>query len=785
MSSTLFVRNLPATASSDRLVEIFSEIGPVKHGFVVKEKGSETCRGFGYVTFSMLEDTQKALKVVKDYNGQRIRLTLANKKQHDKKKGEPQKSDPKEQKPKTLKKSKMKGRLIIRNLSFKCSEDDLKQEFSKYGAVLEVQIPLKEDGRMKGFGFIQFKNILEAGKALSAMNLKEIKGRQVAVDWAIPKDKFVTTQTSSTSVQAWNTYNCIREGPIATSYLQHWCVCNCSCFSSRPRTGSRRAPTDEASGQIFLSLGPRVPSHFINHLQLQSPSFIHCHSLQILHGGQKKENKEDPDSSNESDGEEVKKPVDTPFNKKTKAEKKTAQLAIEAEAEDSGNDPESSKGVTAFDDDEEESDEEAGGAGSDQEENLSFDTEEDGLEEVLLKFGELKYVRIVLHPDTEHSKGCAFAQFKTKEAAEKCVAEAQDESKNGGLKVDGRTLNIVLAVSRADAMKLKDKKVLKPTGTRNLYLAREGFIRAGTKAAEELNAADLAKRTRFEELKRQKLKNANIFVSKTRLCVHNIPKSMDNKQLRVLCLKAAGGGKDVQINECRVMCDRRFQTGKALGRSLGYAFVEFTEHENALKALRYLNNNPNIFGPEKRPIVEFSLEDKRMLKIKEMRALKNQKKVKHTVGLEGDKKVPNISDKNKKPRQDNGNSGVRRLEAFTHTGVDEEGKSWSGFVTKPGVEVEELPSGKKRKKVLPLPSHRGPKIRKRDKGKPQLPQPTKAKNHPSRKERVQQMLPVKQAPKKRTFRNKEDDRFDSLVEQYKKRILGNPKSIVKKSKWFS
>ncbi|MGH0151631.1 UNVERIFIED_CONTAM: hypothetical protein FKN15_048139 [Acipenser sinensis] len=493
------------------------------------------------------------------------------------------------------------------------------------------------------------------------------------------------------------------------------------------------------------------------------------------------------------------------------AEKTAAQQASEGGAEDSGNDPESSKGVIEFD--EEESDEEVGGAGSDQEEesdlneldsedededeevkllpivsrNLSFDTQEDGLEEVLLKFGELKYVRIVLHPDTEHSKGCAFAQFKTKEATEKCVAEAQDESENGGLKVDGRTLNIVLAVSRVDAMKLKDKKVLKPTGTRNLYLAREGFIRAGTKAAEELNAADLAKRTRFEELKRQKLKDVNIFVSKTRLCVHNIPKSMDNKQLRTLCLKAAGGGKGVRINECRVMCDRSSQTGKALGRSLGYAFVEFTEHEHALKALRHLNNNPNIFGPEKRPIVEFSLEDKRMLKIKEMRALKNQKKVTHTVGLEGEKKVPNIADKNKKPRQDDGNSGERRLEAFTHTGVDKEGKSWSGFVTKPGVEVEELPSGKKRKKVLPLPSHRGPKIRKRDKGKPQLPQPTKAKNHPSRKERVQQMLPVKQAPKKRTFRNKEDDRFDSLVEQYKKKILGNPKSSIvkKKSKWFS
>lgn len=37
--------------------------------------------------------------------------------------------------------------------------------------------------------------------------------------------------------------------------------------------------------------------------------------------------------------------------------------------------------------------------------NLSFDTEEEGLEEVLLRYGELNYIKIVLHPDTEHSKG--------------------------------------------------------------------------------------------------------------------------------------------------------------------------------------------------------------------------------------------------------------------------------------------------------------------------------------------------------------------------------------------
>lgn len=37
--------------------------------------------------------------------------------------------------------------------------------------------------------------------------------------------------------------------------------------------------------------------------------------------------------------------------------------------------------------------------------NLSFDTEEDSLGELLEQFGDLKYVRIVMHHDTEHSKG--------------------------------------------------------------------------------------------------------------------------------------------------------------------------------------------------------------------------------------------------------------------------------------------------------------------------------------------------------------------------------------------
>ncbi|NXT22422.1 RBM28 protein, partial [Syrrhaptes paradoxus] len=97
-------------------------------------------------------------------------------------------------KPKKPKAASRKARLIVRNLSFKCSEDNLKSLFSPFGTVLEVNIPKKPDGKMRGFAFVQMGKVLEAAKALRAVNMKEIKGRPVAVDWAVAKDKYRATQ---------------------------------------------------------------------------------------------------------------------------------------------------------------------------------------------------------------------------------------------------------------------------------------------------------------------------------------------------------------------------------------------------------------------------------------------------------------------------------------------------------------------------------------------------------------------------------------------------------------
>ncbi|XP_040327984.1 RNA-binding protein 28 isoform X1 [Herpailurus yagouaroundi] len=747
---TLFVGRLPPSARSEQLEELFSQVGPVKQCFVVTEKGSKACRGFGYVTFSMLEDVQRALKEITTFEGCKINVTVAKKKlrKKSKEKGENENSESpkKELKPKKPKVADKKARLIIRNLSFKCSEDDLRTVFAQYGAVLEVSIPRKPDGKMRGFAFVQFKNLLEAGKALKSMNMKEIKGRTVAVDWAVAKDKYKNTQSASAPGEK-------RLGAKHQELSKE--------NGREEEDGTEEEEEEEEVGEDNKEARVTKPTQIPKNSEL-----CHCRAIKkapTVESSEEDHSDEDSDleeSDSVDDGDELAQ-SDTDSEQQEDedvqvSKKKKRKLPSDV-----------NEGKTVFI------------------RNLSFDSEEEELGELLQQFGDLKYVRVVLHPDTEHSKGCAFAQFMTQEAAQKCLEAASPETEGGGLKLDGRLLRIDLAVTRDEAAKLQTKKVKKPTGTRNLYLAREGLIRAGTKAAEGVSAADMAKRERFELLKHQKLKDQNIFVSQTRLCLHNLPKAVDDKELRKLLLSATRGEKGVRLKECRVMRDLKGAHGKVKGQSLGYAFAEFQEHEHALTALRHINNNPEIFGPLKRPIVEFSLEDRRKLKIKELRIQRSLQKVKSKPATgEPQQEQPVLGkDRQRKAAQNH-------TQQQSKAALEQKGKvhstSWTGFQTKAEVEQVELPDGKKRRKVLVLPSHRGPKIRLRDKGKVKSLPPKKPKPQINQQKQEKQKLPSKQTPRRKAKGNKTEIRFNQLVEQYKQKLLGPSKGapLAKRSKWF-
>merc|ERR1712173_482089 len=100
----------------------------------------------------------------------------------------------------------------------------------------------------------------------------------------------------------------------------------------------------------------------------------------------------------------------------------------------------------------------------------------------------------------------------------------------------------------------KERKEKEPKDNRNLYLAREGIIREGTAAAEGVSKSDMEKRKMVQKQKKNMLKNLNMFVSSTRLCVRNLPPYVDDSKLKTIFSKNVP--KSSKIVESKVLRDK-------------------------------------------------------------------------------------------------------------------------------------------------------------------------------------------------------------------------------------
>ena len=82
--STLFVSNLPYTATSVDLQTLFSDIAPVRSAFVVLEPGTGVSKGVGYVSFAIKEDAQTVFDNISkeglDLVGRKLRVQWAENK---------------------------------------------------------------------------------------------------------------------------------------------------------------------------------------------------------------------------------------------------------------------------------------------------------------------------------------------------------------------------------------------------------------------------------------------------------------------------------------------------------------------------------------------------------------------------------------------------------------------------------------------------------------------------------------------------------------------------------
>jgi RNA recognition motif-containing protein len=78
-------------------------------------------------------------------------------------------------------------KLYVGNLTYDTTEDDLVELFQTYGEVVSAQIIIdRETNRSRGFGFVEMS--AGAEEAIEALNGQDIRGRNLTVNEARPRD---------------------------------------------------------------------------------------------------------------------------------------------------------------------------------------------------------------------------------------------------------------------------------------------------------------------------------------------------------------------------------------------------------------------------------------------------------------------------------------------------------------------------------------------------------------------------------------------------------------------
>jgi RNA recognition motif-containing protein len=79
-------------------------------------------------------------------------------------------------------------KIYVGNLSYKVTEDDLKDLFAEFGALTSVNVITdRETGRPRGFAFVEMDSDDEATKAINSLNGKELQDREIVVNEAKPR----------------------------------------------------------------------------------------------------------------------------------------------------------------------------------------------------------------------------------------------------------------------------------------------------------------------------------------------------------------------------------------------------------------------------------------------------------------------------------------------------------------------------------------------------------------------------------------------------------------------
>ncbi|XP_077641825.1 nucleolin isoform X2 [Lonchura striata] len=169
---TLFLKNLPYRITEDDIREVFENAVEVR--IVMNKDGNS--KGMAYVEFKTEAEADKALeeKQGTEIEGRAVVIDFTGEKsQQENQKGE-------------------SSTLIVNNLSYAATEETLQEVFKKASS---IKVPQNNQGRPKGYAFVDFATAEDAREALNSLNNTEIEGRTIRLEFSSPSWQKGNTNT--------------------------------------------------------------------------------------------------------------------------------------------------------------------------------------------------------------------------------------------------------------------------------------------------------------------------------------------------------------------------------------------------------------------------------------------------------------------------------------------------------------------------------------------------------------------------------------------------------------
>ncbi|CAI8602530.1 unnamed protein product [Vicia faba] len=167
--ASLFVGDLHSDVTDAHLHATFSEFNSLVSVHVCKDAATGKSLCYGYVNLSSRQEAISAIELKNQslLNGKVIRVMWSS--------CDVRKCG--------------KGNVFVKNLAESIDNVGLHDLFQEYGNILSSKIVISEDGKSKGFGYIQFDSEESANDAIQKMNGSTVRDKQIYVGKFIRKSE--------------------------------------------------------------------------------------------------------------------------------------------------------------------------------------------------------------------------------------------------------------------------------------------------------------------------------------------------------------------------------------------------------------------------------------------------------------------------------------------------------------------------------------------------------------------------------------------------------------------